>query len=112
MIKKTFPKALSTSMQTVYEVPRNKRAEIVLVFVGNTAGSNGTFDLQIYNKASDSTLGVFHAYTVTASEYFEIGGQPNQFIQIGSGDRVEMMASKAMTGMISVIEYSDIIKGG
>ena len=112
MIKKTFPMALTTSYQTIYTVPNGKRTELVLVFVGNTAGSNGGFSLRVYNKASDTTLQVFSGYTVTASQYFEIGGQPNQFIALAEGDRIEMTADKTMTAMLSVIEHNDVIKGG
>jgi hypothetical protein len=112
MIRKTFPMALTSTLQTIYTVPAGKRAEIVLVFVSNTSGSNGSFKMNIYNDATATTLPAFDAYTVTSKQYFEIGGEPNQYVALSEGDYVQVSATQAMTCLLNVIEHNDVIKGG
>lgn len=112
MIRKSFPLALTSSFQTIYTVPVNKKAELVLVFVSNTSGSNGNFDLQIYNAATSATLSAFSGYTVTSKEYFEIGGQPNQFVALSAGDYLQLKSTVDMTAIVSIVESNALVTGG
>ena len=112
MIRKSFPMALTSTLQTIYTVPAGKSGELVLVFVSNTSGSNGNFDLTVYNAATATTLTMFNDYTVTGKQFFEIGGQPNQYVMLNEGDYIQMSASQSMTAFVNIIEHNDIIKGG
>jgi len=88
MIKKSFGASLTGTSQDIYEVPAGKRAHWVLMYVSNTSGSNGTCDVDFYDASTTGTLAVLDTYTVTAKEYFQIGGDYNSFITMEEGDKI------------------------
>ena len=112
MIKKSFGLPLTTSYQTLYEVPTGKKDEWVLLYCTNTSGSTSGFTVRIWNEASQSYLMMFDDYTLASKEFFKIGGGANEFVALAEGDKVEALDGAGMTMLISVIEYNDIIKGG
>lgn len=112
MIKKSFGAALTGTIATVYTVPSSKKAEWVLVYLTNTSGSNGTVTLQYYNAAADATLPILDGYAISSKEFFQIGGNVNEFILIRAGDQIKASATQTMTILISVIESNDVITGG
>lgn len=112
MIKKSFGLPLTTSYQTLYEVPAGKKAEWVLLYCTNTSGSTSGFTVRIWNEAAQSYLMMFNDYSLASKEFFKIGGGDNEFVALAEGDKVEALDGAGMTMLISVIEYNDIIKGG
>ena len=112
MIKKSFGLPLTTSYQTVYTVPNGKKAEWVLLYVTNTSGSTSSFSVRYYNAEASQTLTMFDGYSLSANDFFKIGGGANEFIMMKEGDYIEALDGAGMTLMISVIEHNDIIKGG
>ena len=112
MIKKTFGTALTTTYQTLYEVPAGKKADWVLMYVTNTSGSTSDFSVRYWNDQAQAYLQVFDDYSLSSNEFFKIGGAENEFVALKEGDRVEAMDGNGMTMLISVIEYNDIIQGG
>ena len=112
MIKKSFGGPLSTSYQTFYTVPQGKKAEWVLLYVTNTSGSTSSFSVRIWKEEAQAYLTVFDGYSLSASEFFKIGGGMNEFIMLAEGDKIEALDGAGMTILISVIEYNDVIKGG
>ena len=111
-IKKSFGGALTGTSQTIYEVPAGKRAHWVLMYVSNTSGSNGNCDVDFYDSSATATLPVLDTYTVTAKQYFQIGGDHNSFITMEEGDKISASATQTMTLLLSVIEENAVIQGG
>ena len=111
-IKKSFGASLTGTSQDIYEVPTGKRAHWVLMYVSNTSGSNGNCDVDFYDASAAGTLPVLDTYTVTAKQYFQIGGDYNSFITMEEGDKISASATQAMTILLSVIEENAIIQGG
>jgi len=112
MIKKSFGLPLSATFQTLYEVPRGKKAEWVLLYVTNTSGSTSSFSVRYWNDKAQTYVTLFNNYSLNANEFFTIGGNVNEFIALEEGDRVEALDGNGMTAMVSIIEYNDIITGG
>jgi hypothetical protein len=112
MIKKSYGVALTGTIATIYTVPSSKKAEWVLMYLTNTSGSNGTVTVQYYNAAADSTLNIFDGYTISSKEFFQIGGNVNEFILMRAGDQIKASATQTMTILVSVIESNDVITGG
>tara|TARA_S200002703_G_C3625138_1_gene191964 strand:+ start:202 stop:540 length:339 start_codon:yes stop_codon:yes gene_type:complete len=112
MIKKSFGASLTGTSQDIYEVPAGKRAQWVLMYVSNTSGSNGTTTVNFYDSSATATLPVLSGYTVTAKQYFQIGGDYNSFITMEEGDKISASATQSMTLLLSVIEENVIIQGG
>ena len=112
MIKKTFGLPLSASYQTLYEVPAGKKAEWVLLYVTNTSGSTSDFSVRYWNNEASSYLTIFDDYSLSANEFFKIGGGDNEFIALKEGDKIEALDGNGMTALVSIIEYNDIIQGG
>ena len=111
-IKKSFGASLTGASQDIYEVPAGKRAHWVLMYVSNTSGSNGNCDVDFYDASAAGTLPVLDTYTVTAKQYFQIGGDYNSFITMEEGDKISASATQTMTILLSVIEENAIIQGG
>ena len=112
MIKKSYGAALTGTTATIYTVPTSKKAEWVLVYITNTSGSNGSATLQYYDASQDATLNILDGYTITAKQFFQIGGNVNEFILMRSGDQIKASATQPMTMLVSVIESNDVITGG
>lgn len=112
MIKKSFGAALTGTIATIYTVPSSKKSEWVLAYITNTSGSNGTVTVQYYDASADSTLAILDGYTISSKEFFQIGGNVNEFILMRAGDQIKASATHAMTLLISVIESNDVITGG
>ena len=112
MIKKTFGGALTTTLTDIYEVPTGKKAEWVMLYVTNTSGSTETFNVQFYDASETTTLDVFSGYSLSSKEFFQIGGEYNEFIFMEEGDKIIASASASATLLVSVKEYNDIIQGG
>ena len=112
MIKKSRALTTTTSLQTIYTVPNGKRAEWKMLCVSNVSGSNGTFDVQYYNAESGQTFTFFDDHTLSAKDFFQVGGEYYEFVTMSEGDYVQVSANHPMTAVVSVIEYNDIIKGG
>ena len=112
MIKKSFGASLTGTLQDIYEVPAGKRAHWVLMYVSNTSGSNGNCDVDFYDASATATLPVLDTYTVTAKQYFQIGGDYNSFITMEEGDKISASATQSMTLLLSVIEENAVIQGG
>jgi len=96
--------ALTGTLQTLYTVPDYKDAEWVLLYITNTSGSNGSVTVNYYDASEDATLPILSGFTVTAKEFFTVGGEFNEFIYMKSGDYIEASATQSMTMLISVIE--------
>lgn len=111
-IRKSFGGAITATPQDLYEVPAGKRAQWVLMYVVNTSGSNGNIDVDFYDASASATLPVLDGYTVTAKQYFQIGGDYNSFITLEAGDKISAVSTQGMTVLISVIEENAIIQGG
>jgi hypothetical protein len=112
MIKKSFGLPLTSTYQTIYTVPSGKKAEWVLLYVTNTSGSTSSFDVRIWNEEQQVYLQMFDGYSLSANDFFKIGGGENEFVMLSEGDHIEALDGAGMTMMISVIEYNDVIKGG
>lgn len=112
MIKKTYGGVLSATPQDIYEVPTGKKAHWVLLYVTNTSGSTATFDVDFYDASETTTFPVFDGYSLSSKNFFQIGGEYNEFIHMAEGDKITASASGAMTLLASIIEYNDIIQGG
>jgi hypothetical protein len=82
------------------------------MYLTNTSGSNGTVTVQYYNAAADSTLNIFDGYAISSKEFFQIGGNVNEFILMRAGDQIKASATQTMTILVSVIESNDVITGG
>jgi hypothetical protein len=112
MIKKSFGLPLTSSYQTLYEVPTGKKAEWALLYVTNTSGSTSGFSVRYWNNEASTYLQMFDDYSLSANEFFKIGGAENEFVALKEGDRIEALDDNGMTALVSVIEYNDIIQGG
>jgi len=112
MIKKSFGLNLTSTYQTMYEVPAGKKADWVLLYVTNTSGSTSNFSVRYWNNEASAYITIFNDYSLAANEFFKIGGEANEFIALKEGDRVEALDGAGITALMSVIEYNDIIKGG
>ena len=95
---------LTTSLQTVYTVPEYKEADWVLLYITNTSGSNGTVTVNYYSAEDDATLPVLSGYTISAKDFFNIGGKFNEFIYMKAGDYIQASSTQTMTLLVSVIE--------
>ena len=104
--KRSVGASLTTSLTDIYEVPANKRAEWILVYITNTSGSTETFTVTYYDASQTASLPVLSGYTLSAKEFFQIGGQYNEFIMMEAGDKIQASASSSATILISVIEHN------
>jgi len=98
--------ALTGTLQDVYEVPEHKEAHWVLMYISNTSGSNGTVDVNFYDASETATLPILSGYTITSKDFFQIGGQFNEFIYMNAGDKITASSTQPMTMMVSIIEYN------
>lgn len=114
MIKKTFGASLQTTDTTLYEVPTGKKAQWVLVYATNTSGSTSNFTVDYYDSSETATLSIFDTYSLSSKEFFQIGGEVNEFIAMYEGDKIiaSCATNNAITMLVSVIEENDIIQGG
>lgn len=112
MIKKSVGQALTTSLTDIYTVPTGKKAEWVLLYVTNTSGSTESFTVKYYNAASATALTVLDGYSLSSKEFFQLGGNYNEFIFMREGDKIQASATAAATILVSLIESNDIIQGG
>lgn len=104
--KRSLGKTLTTTLTDIYEVPTNKRAEWVLVYITNTAGSNETVDLVYYDASETVSLSILDDYTIASKSFFQIGGDYNEFIIMEAGDKIQASATAAATILVSVIEHN------
>ena len=104
--KRSVGAALTTTLTDIYEVPANKRAEWILVYITNTSGSTETFTLTYYDASASASLPVLDGYSLSAKEFFQIGGQYNEFIMMEAGDKIQASATASSTILISVIEHN------
>ena len=104
--KRSVGATLTTTLTDIYEVPLNKRSEWILVYITNTAGSNETVDLVYYDASANASLPILDDYTIASKEFFQIGGQYNEFIMMEAGDIIKASATAAATILISVIEHN------
>jgi hypothetical protein len=114
MIKKSFGASLLVADTTLYEVPAGKKAEWVLLYATDVSGSTTDFSVDYYDASAAATLTLFDEYSLSAKDFFTIGGQVNTFIMMHEGDKViaRCDGDNDVTMLISVIEYNDIIQGG
>ena len=112
MINKSSALSTTATLQTIYTVPNGKRAEWKMLWISNVSGSNGTFTVTYYNKANNATLTFFNAHVLSAKDFFNIGGQPFEFVCLKEGDYIQISSSQPMTVVVSLVEYNDIIQGG
>lgn len=82
------------------------------MYITNTSGSNGTVTLQYYDSSEDATLTILDGYTITSKQFFQIGGNVNEFIIMRAGDQIKASSTQPMTMLVSVIESNDVITGG
>ena len=104
--KRSVGAVLATSLTDIYEVPANKRAEWVLVYITNTSGSNETFNLTYYKASTATALAILDGKTLSAKDVFQIGGPYNEFIMMEAGDKIQASASASATILVSVIEQN------
>ena len=114
MIKKSFGASLQTTDTTLYEVPTGKKAEWVLIYATDTAGSTTSFDVDFYDASASATLTILEGKSLSSNDFFKVGGEPNAFIMMYEGDKIiaSCATNDAVTLLVSVIEYNDIIQGG
>lgn len=114
MIKKSFGASLQTTDTTLYTVPDGKKAEWVLIYATDVGGSTTSFSVDLYDSSADATLAVLNGYALGSNDFFKLGGEPNAFTMLAEGDQIKgrCATNDAVTLLISVIEYNDIIKGG
>lgn len=112
MIKKSKALSATGTLQTIYTVPNGKQAEWKMLWISNHSGSNGTFDVNYYNKESNTTFVFFDNHVLSAKDFFEVGGQYYEFVMMSEGDYIQISSTQPMTAIVSVIEHNDIIKGG
>ena len=114
MIKKTFGASLQTTDTTLYEVPTGKKAQWVLIYATNVSGSTSNFTVDFYDSSETSTLSIFDTYSLSSKEFFQIGGNINEFVAMYEGDKIiaSCATNDAITMLVSVIEENDIIQGG
>ena len=112
MIKKTFGKVLTASLQDVYEVPTTKHTQWVLLYITNTSGSNGTVDVNFYDASESATLSVLSGYSISSKDFFHMGENYNSFIRMDVGDKVTASSTQTMTLLMSVIEEDNVVQGG
>ena len=110
MIKKSFGASLQTTDTDVYTVPAGKKAEWVLIYATDTSGSTTDFDIDMYDASANATLKVLDGYGLSANDFFKIGGEPNAFIMMDSGDKIvaRCKANDDVTLLVSVIEHEDL----
>lgn len=104
--KRSVGAALTTTLTDIYEVPANKRAEWILVYVTNTSGSTENFNVTYYDASQTASLPILNAYSLAAKEFFQIGGQYNEFIMMEAGDKIQASATSSATILVSVIEHN------
>lgn len=112
MIKKSVGAVLTTTLTDVYTVPNSKKAEWVMLYVTNTSGSTATFDVDYYDASESTSFPIFDGYSLSAKNFFQIGGDYNEFIYMQAGDKIKASSSAPMTLLVSLIEHNDIIQGG
>ena len=114
MIRKTFGASLQTTDTTLYEVPTGKKAQWVLVYATNVSGSTSNFTVDFYDSSETSTLSIFDTYSLSSKEFFQIGGNINEFVAMYEGDKIigSCATNDDITMLVSVIEENDIIQGG
>ena len=110
MIKKSFGASLQTTDTDVYTVPAGKKAEWVRIYATDTSGSTTDFDIDMYDASANATLKVLDGYGLSANDFFKIGGEPNAFIMMDSGDKIvaRCKANDDVTLLVSVIEHEDL----
>lgn len=112
MIKKSVGKILTTTLTDIYTVPSSKKAEWVMLYITNTSGSTQSFNVDYYDASEATTFPIFDAYSLSAKEFFQIGGDYNEFIYMQAGDKIKASATGSMTLLVSLIEHNDVIQGG
>lgn len=110
MIKRTYAKEGTTSLQTLYTVPDGARTEWTILWVSNISGSNATIDVNYYNAASATTIKIFDSYTVSSKTFFHIGGNYHEFLIMSEGDYVQISSTQPCTFIASLIEYDNQFK--
>jgi hypothetical protein len=104
--KRSTGKALTSTLTDIYVVPDHKLAEWVLVYITNTSGSNGTYTLSYYDASESATLDVLNTYSISSKEFFQIGGEFNEFIIMEAGDKIQASGTQNGTILVSVIEHN------
>jgi hypothetical protein len=104
--KRSFGTALTSTEQVIYTVPDYREAHWVLLYITNTSGSNGNVTVSYYDDSETATLPILSGYTITAKEFFNIGGEFNEFIYMDTGDQIKASATQDMTMLVSIIEYN------
>lgn len=114
MIKKSFGASLQTTDTTLYEVPANKRAEWVLIYATDVSGSTTNFDIDMYDASEAATIKILDGYSISANDFFRIGGEPNAFVMMEAGDKIigRCASNDDVTCLVSVIETNALVTGG
>lgn len=109
MLKKSFTIEGTPTLQTLYTVPDYATAHWVMLWVSNTSGSNGTIKVTYYNAESSSTISFFDGFTVSAKDFFNVGGEYNEFVFMREGDYIQVSSTQTCTFLISVLEYDNSV---
>lgn len=114
MIRKSFGGSLTTTSTTIYEVPSSKKAQWVLLYATNVSGNTATFSVEYYDASNAATLEILKTKSLSAKEFFKIGGGANEFVALKAGDKINAYcnANNAVTLLVSVIEDVDVVQGG
>ena len=114
MIKKSFGAVLQSTDTTIYEVPVNKRAEWVLIYATDTSGSSTKLYVDYYDASESATMEILNDYSMSANDFFKVGGEPNAFIMMEAGDKVIARAenNNDISFFVSVIETNALVTGG
>lgn len=115
MIKKSVIKEISDSeYTTVYEVPRGKKSELVMLWITNPDSNNASLELGFYNSSEDTTITILDDYTVNQKDFIQIGGLENTFVILEEFDSLVAKGSSNSTFKIvaAMKEYNSIIQGG
>lgn len=110
MIKRTYAKEGTATLQTLYTVPDGARTELVMLWISNISGSNGTVTVNYYNSASSTTIKILDGYTVSSKTFFRVGGEVNTFLVMGEGDYIQISSTQPCTFIASLIEFDNQFK--
>ena len=61
-------------------------------------------------KNITTLISLFDDYTVSSKEFFEVGGNFNEFLIMGEGDYIQVSSTHSCTFIVSVVEYDNQFK--
>lgn len=103
---RTVSATLTNSLVDIYQVPEHKLAEVLLIYVKNTSGSNGSYTLTYYDNSETASLNILDATSIASKDVFKFGGPSNEFLVVESGDKIQASGTQAGTIFVTVVEHN------